>query len=175
MTSNNQNFEIFIQSGSIQKSVRQIANSIDRDYVGKNPLLIAVLNGAFMFAADLMKNLQINAEISFIKITSYDGMQQGEVNEKMGLGDHIDGRHVLIVEDIIDSGKTLTYILEKMEGLSPASVNVAALLHKSGGSKLRKGLKYVGFEIPDKFVVGYGLDYNGWGRNFNDIYKITED
>lgn len=175
MTIYDNKFEIFIPAESIQKSVRQIANCIDRDYVGQNPLLVAVLNGAFMFAADLMKNLQINSEISFIKIASYDGMEQSEIDEIWGIREELRGRHVLIVEDIIDSGKTLSFILEKIEVMEPASVNVAALLHKPGFSKLKKDLKYVGFEIPNKFVVGYGLDFNGLGRNYNDIYQIKGD
>jgi hypoxanthine phosphoribosyltransferase len=168
-------FKPYISEAAIREKVNEIAVSLDRDYQDKNPLFIAILNGAFIFAADLFKSLRINAEISFIKLASYKGMKSsGQVITAIGLDIEIFGRHVVIVEDIVDTGKTLHEFLPQLWHQQPASLKIVALLHKPQASVFPIKVDYTGFEIPDKFVVGYGLDYNGMGRNTASIYQLSE-
>ena len=170
-----QNFKIFIPSEKIILRIRAMALQINEDYIDKNPLFLSILNGAFIFTADIFREITIPAEVSFIKLKSYRRMEtRGKVKELLGLEHNIFNRNIVIIEDIVDTGKTLTHILEEFNELGAKSIEILTLLHKPEVSKTPMNLKYVGFEIPDKFVVGYGLDYDGYGRNLKDIYQVIE-
>jgi hypoxanthine phosphoribosyltransferase len=169
------NFTPYISEEEIRKKVIELADSLNHDYLDKNPIFIAVLNGAFIFAADLFKALSIDAEISFIKLASYKGMKSsGQVITAIGLDIELFDRHVVILEDIVDTGKTLSEFLPQLWHQQPASLKIVALLHKPEATVYPLKVDYKGFEIPDKFVVGYGLDYNGLGRNTTSIYQLFE-
>ena len=160
---------------SIENEVKRVAAEINRDYKGKRPLLLGVLNGAFMFVADLMRNLDIECEISFVKMSSYAGTTTtGAVKQLLGLNESIEGRDVIIVEDIVDTGLTMQSMLETLKGYNPASINIASLFLKPARLKVPIDVKYSAFTIPDRFIVGYGLDYDGLGRNLPDIYEAAE-
>ncbi len=166
-------FEIFLESETISKKTRLIGIQLNVDYENRCPILIGVLNGSFVFMADLLKEIDIACEIGFIKIATYKGTSStGTIKEAFGLPDDLQDRDVIIVEDIVDTGFTLSYILEKVKAQNPASVQVCSLLFKPAALKSPiPELTYVGFEIPNEFVVGYGLDYNDLGRNLKDIYR----
>ena len=167
-------FDTYLSSDTIQEKVQELAAQLNKDYLGKKPLFIAILNGSFMFAADLFKYVTIDAEISFIKLASYRGMKStGNVVTAIGLEDDLFGRDVIILEDIVDTGKTLHEFLPKLQHQQPKSLKIVALLHKSEATKYPLTIDYIGFDIPDKFVVGYGLDYDGLGRNLKEIYQLT--
>ncbi|MBI5372614.1 MAG: hypoxanthine phosphoribosyltransferase [Sphingobacteriales bacterium] len=166
-------FETYLSEEMIQQRVKELADAVNADYAGKRPLFIAILNGSFMFAADLFKHLTIEAEICFIKLASYKGMKSsGNVVTSIGLEDDLFGKEVIIVEDIVDTGKTLHNFLPKLGHQQPRSLRIATLLHKSEATEYPLKPDYVGFVIPNKFVVGYGLDYNGLGRNLKEIYQV---
>jgi len=168
-------FEPFIEADKINKEVAAMAARLDKDYEGKRPLFISILNGSFMFASDLFKYLRIEAEICFIKLASYKGTKSsGQVVTAIGLDIDIVNRHILIVEDIVDTGKTLHAFMPQLKNQQPASLKVAALLHKPEAIIYPIQIDYLGFSIPNKFVVGYGLDYNGLGRNIPEIYQLLE-
>jgi hypoxanthine phosphoribosyltransferase len=168
------NFEIYLSEDTIQKKVQELAQLINRDYRNRRPLFIAILNGSFMFASDLFKHLTIDAEICFIKLASYKGMtSSGNIITAIGLDQDLFNRDVVIVEDIVDTGKTLGVFLPKLQHQQPASLKIATLLHKPEATRYPLTLDYIGFSIPDKFVVGYGLDYDGLGRNLKEIYQVT--
>src|SRR5690554_5493739 len=165
-------FALIIEHDQIQKRIRLIGTQINVAYEKQVPVFIGVLNGSFMFMADLMKEIDIAAEICFIKLASYEGETRNEVQEIIGLCVDIKNRDVILVEDIVDTGNTLKFILDQVKEKEPASISICTLLLKP--KKLQhqfKNIAYVGFEIPDDFVVGYGMDYNGLGRNLKDIYK----
>jgi hypoxanthine phosphoribosyltransferase len=167
-------FEIYLSETAINDRIKEIATNINIDYKGKRPLFIAILNGSFMFAADLFKQLTIEADICFIKLASYKGMKSsGKVVTTIGLEEDLYGKDVIILEDIVDTGKTLHNFLPKLEHQQPKTLKIATLLHKPDATAYPLKLDYVGFEIPDKFVVGYGLDYDGLGRNFKQIYQLV--
>lgn len=167
-------FDIFLSEETIQKRVREIAAALNKDYKDKRPLFIAILNGSFMFAADLFKNLAIDAEICFIKLISYHGTKStGRVVTSIGLMDDIHGRDVVLIEDIVDTGKTLHDFLPGLLHQQPASLKIAALLHKPEATAFPLTIDYLAFSIPDKFVIGYGLDYDGLGRNLKEIYQLV--
>ena len=169
-------FTVYLSEEAIQAKVAELAQQINRDYEGRRPLFIAILNGAFMFASDLFKHLTINAEICFIKLVSYKGMRStGHVTTAIGLDQDIFNRDVVIVEDIVDTGKTLGLFLPKLQHQQPATLQIASLLHKPEATKHPLNLTYTGFTIPNKFVVGYGLDYDGLGRNLKEIYQAVEE
>jgi hypoxanthine phosphoribosyltransferase len=173
---NDKSFKLFKTESEILTAVKAIANSINDDYIGKRPLLIPVLNGSFLFAADLMKELKLDCEISFIKVASYEGTSSnGKASLVMGLSQSLEGRHVIIVEDIVDTGHTLARILPVLRAQNPVSMKVASLLFKPTSLKADVHIDYVGMEISDEFIVGYGLDYNGLGRNLRDIYQIVPE
>lgn len=175
MQIHDRHFEISISKEQIKRRVEELGNRIDEDYEGKNPLFLTVLNGAFVFAADVFRQVSIPAEISFIKLKSYKKMQSsGKVKELLGLDQSIFNRHIIIVEDIVDTGTTLTHILKEFEDLGACTIEILTLLHKPASTTNPVSLKYVGFEIPNDFVVGYGLDYDRLGRNLNDIYKVKD-
>ena len=167
-------FDTYLSEKEIQEKVKSIADQLNNDYKDKRPLFIAVLNGSFMFAADLFKYLTIDAEISFIKLVSYKGMKSsGNVVTAIGLEMDLYNREVVIVEDIVDTGKTLHEFLPKLDHQQPKSLKIAALLHKPEATQFALKIDYLGFSIPNKFVVGYGLDYDGLGRNFKEIYQLA--
>lgn len=168
-------FVPYLSQEEIQTRVDAIAERLNRDYAGKRPLFIAILNGSFIFASDLFRKLNIEAEICFIKLASYKGSRStGHVITAIGLDADIFRREVVIVEDIVDTGKTLTDFLPQLYHQQPASLKVVALLHKAAATVFPVKVDYIGFTIPDKFVVGYGLDYDGLGRNIPEIYKLVE-
>lgn len=167
-------FDTYLPEEQIQQQVKRLAEELNQDYKDKRPLFVAVLNGSFMFAADLFKHLTIDAEISFIKLASYKGMKSsGNVITAIGLEMDLFGREVVIVEDIVDTGKTLHHFLPKLLHQQPKSMKIASLLHKPEALQHPLQIDYVGFSIPNKFVVGYGLDYDGLGRNYRDIYQLA--
>ncbi|WP_029274887.1 hypoxanthine phosphoribosyltransferase [Pedobacter borealis] len=169
-------FEIFLENDTLNKRIRLLGIQINVDYEGKCPLFIGVLNGSFLFMADLIKEINVPCEVAFMRVASYEGTaSSGNVKELIGLPDNIEDRDIIIVEDIVDTGLTLTHILKTIKEKNPASIKVASLLLKPSALKYEiEELEYVGFEIPNEFVVGYGLDYNGLGRNLTDIYRATE-
>lgn len=166
-------FEIYLSEQTIQERIAVLAAQINQDYAGKRPFFVTILNGSFMFAADLFKHLTIDAEICFIKLASYKGTKStGNVITTIGLEDDLFGKDVVIVEDIVDTGKTLHNFLPKLEHQQPRSLKIATLLHKPDATQFPLTLDYIGFSIPNKFVVGYGLDYDGLGRNLKEIYQV---
>jgi hypoxanthine phosphoribosyltransferase len=168
-------FDTYLSEADIQEKIKQIAAQLNKDYKGKRPLFIAILNGSFMFAADLFKYLNIDAEICFIKLASYRGMKSsGNVITAIGLDVDLFGRDVVILEDIVDTGKTLNEFLPKLDHQQPNSLRIAALLHKPDATQYPLTIDYLGFSIPNKFVVGYGLDYDGLGRNLKEIFQLSD-
>jgi hypoxanthine phosphoribosyltransferase len=168
-------FEPYLDAAMIAARIKEIAAKLNKDYAGKKPLFIAILNGSFMFAADLFKQITIDAEICFIKLASYKGTKStGHVITAIGLDMDLFGREVVILEDIVDTGKTLSEFLPQLEHQQPASLKIVALLHKPEATVFPINIDYLGFSIPNKFVVGYGLDYDGLGRNIPEILKLVE-
>lgn len=168
-------FRPFIDRETIQKRVAELGKEIDRDFHGKVPLFIAILNGSFVFASDLFRSLAIEAEISFIKLASYKGTSStGNVITAIGMEESVKDRHVIILEDIIDTGKTLHAFLPEIADRGPASLKIATFLSKPDALKHPVKADYIGFEVPNKFVLGYGLDYDGLGRNLPELYELSE-
>ena len=169
-------FKPYISAEEISDRIKKVAQQINTDYAGKQPLFIAILNGSFMFASELFKNITIDAEICFIKLASYKGTKStGNVITSIGLDEPLEGRNVIIVEDIIDTGKTLSQFLPQLFNQQPASLKIAALLHKPDALVHPIVIDYLGFSVPDKFLLGFGLDYDGLGRNSSEIYQLVED
>ena len=167
-------FETYLAEEVIQQRIKELGQKISEDYAGRRPLFVAILNGSFMFASDLFKYLQIEAEICFIKLSSYKGTQSsGKVITTIGLDDDLFGRDVILVEDIVDTGRTLHNFLPRLIHQQPRSLKLATLLHKPEATEFPLSLDYIGFTIPNKFVVGYGLDYDGLGRNLKEIYQLV--
>lgn len=168
-------FEPFINSTEIRETVDALAARIDRDYEGKNPILLIVLNGAFIFAADLVRTISIPIRLDFVKISSYKGTESSKkMNEHFLWQTPLTGQHVLIIEDIVDTGHTLAYLKEKINAEKPASLEIACLLLKPLAYQYPDRVEYHGRSIPNDFVVGYGLDYNGLGRDIPSIYRKKE-
>ena len=166
-------FSIFIDSAQIQEAVANVAAKINKELKGKDPLFIVVLNGAFMFASDLFKMLTIECNITFVKLASYSGTATtGCVKQLIGLNENIKGRVVVIVEDIIDTGITIEHLLEELNKYEPAEIKIASMLLKPENFNKGIALDYIGIEIPNDFIIGYGLDYDGYARNLPHIYKI---
>ncbi|MEJ5962288.1 hypoxanthine phosphoribosyltransferase [Pedobacter immunditicola] len=170
-------FEIFLENDQISKRTRLIGIQLNVDYEDRCPIIIGVLNGSFVFMADLLKEIEVSCEVAFIRASSYNGTAStGVIKEVLGLPDNLRDRDILIVEDIVETGITLKYILEKVYLQNPASVKVCSLLYKPAALlKTIPELEYIGFEIPNEFVVGYGLDYNGLGRNLKDVYRAVKN
>lgn len=168
-------FKPYIRAAELDAAVRRIAAEIGRDYADRRPLFLSILNGSFMFAADVFRHLEIPAEISFIKLASYKGTRStGHVITSIGLDDDVYGRDIIILEDIIDTGRTLHQFLPQLVHQQPRSLHICALLHKAEATVHPVEISYLGFTIPDRFVVGYGLDYDGLGRNLPEIYQLSE-
>ena len=169
-------FEVYLSKERIAERVMELGAQITRDYQGRSLLLVGMLNGAFMFSADLMRAIDIPTEITFVRYKSYQGMEStGQVNQLLGINRDLTDTHILIVEDIVDTGFTMKEAMAYFNSLNPRSIAVASLLLKPDCLQTELEIEYVGFEIPEKFVVGYGLDYDGLGRNLKDIYQLKED
>jgi len=167
-------FVPYLTAAQIDAQIKRLGAEINKDYAGKNPLFIAVLNGSFMFASDLFKELDCEPEICFIKLASYKGTKStGNVITSIGLDESLRGRHVVILEDIVDTGKTLFEFLPQLTDQQPASMKIVALLHKPDALKHPITIDYLGFSVPNKFLLGYGLDYDGLARNLKEIYQLT--
>jgi hypoxanthine phosphoribosyltransferase len=168
-------FEEFIDAGAIDAAVQRVADGINRDYQEKNPLLLAVLNGAFVFASDLMRKITVPCEISFVKYASYSGTTSTtRVKELIGINEDVKGRHVIVVEDIVDTGITMEQLLLELRDKAPADVKLACFCFKPEAFKKSFRIDYLGMSIPNDFIVGYGLDYDGYGRNLPEIYKVVK-
>ncbi len=169
-------FEIFISSEAIDAAVTKVADSMNKELQDKDPLFLIILNGAFMFAADLLKKITVDCSLSFVKLASYSGTKSTNVvKELIGLNEKIEGRSVIVIEDIIDTGQTLEVLLELLKKYNAASVQIATLLFKPEAFKGNYKIDYVGMDIPNDFIIGYGLDYDGYARNLPDIYKIVSN
>jgi hypoxanthine phosphoribosyltransferase len=167
-------FKKFIPATKIEEKVAELATQINHDYKDKTPVFLPVLNGSFMFAADLLKEVKIPCRVSFVKTSSYSGtMSTGQLKTLIGHDESLFNQNILIVEDIVDSGLTLEKIIEELRGLGAKSVEAISLLRKKSAREKKIDVKYVGFDLEDEFVLGYGLDYDGLGRNYKDIYKAT--
>jgi hypoxanthine phosphoribosyltransferase len=169
-------FRLSIPESEIQAAVRKVADQINHDIAEKNPVFICVLNGAFMFAGDLMKNVNMPCEITFVKLSSYDGLYtSGVVKEIIGLNESVVGRNVVVVEDIVDTGITMERILSSLRAKGANEIRVATFLQKPDALQRDIKIDYVAMKIPNDFIVGYGLDYDGYGRNLKDIYTVVPD
>lgn len=170
-------FRMYLDSETIQKRVAEMGRQISEDYEEKRPILIGVLNGAFMFLADLMRAITIDCEVDFMKLSSYGAQKvsSGEVKELKRIDANLEGRHVLVIEDIVDTGLTMRYMLDLLQESDPASVRIVTLLHKPEATEEDVPLDYVAFEIPDRFVIGYGLDYGQLARNLPHIYALDKE
>ncbi len=173
---NEKSFEIFLTKEEISNEIQRLSSALNSDYKGKDVVFIAILNGSFMFASDLMKNVDLNCEITFVKVSSYDGtISTGKVNELIGLNSSITNKHIVILEDIVDTGLTIDSILPILEKENPLSIKICSLLFKKEAFKGITPPQYIGFTIPNKFVVGFGLDYNEKGRNLSELYQLKNN
>lgn len=168
-------FEKSIPNELIQEKVKAVADRLNKDYAGKNPVMVCILNGAFVFAADLVRYIDFQPEILFARFASYDGVKTtGTVRELMGVSANLAGRDVIIVEDIVDTGITMKNVIPLFKGRGAENIAICSFLLKPGKLQVDLKVDYVAMEIPNDFIVGYGLDYNGMGRNYRDIYKVVE-
>ncbi|MCB9335972.1 MAG: hypoxanthine phosphoribosyltransferase [Flavobacteriales bacterium] len=168
-------FKPFIPEAELQESVKNVAKQINEIYKGTSPIFLGVLNGSFMFIGDLMKSIDLNCMISFIKMASYEGTEStGKVNELIGLNEDIEGHDVILIEDIVDTGNTLEKLYQMLQEKKPKSIKIATLLYKPEAYKKPYKIDFVGKEIPNAFVLGYGLDYDGYGRNLSSIYVLKD-
>lgn len=172
---NDKTFVPYLTVEKIDKEIKRLAKEINRDYAEKKPLFIAILNGSFMFASDLFKELNCDPEICFIKLASYKGTRStGHVITSIGLDESLKGRNIIILEDIVDTGKTLNEFMPQLKDQQPESLKIVALLHKPDALKHPITIDYLGFNVPDKFLLGYGLDFDGLARNLREIYQLVD-
>jgi hypoxanthine phosphoribosyltransferase len=168
-------FRLFIREAEIQKEVARIAGEMNRDLANRDPIFLGILNGAFMFASDLYKQLDFPCQITFLKLASYSGTYStGSVKQLIGIGQDLKDRVVVVLEDIVDTGVTLETIIRQLSGYQPREIRVATFLHKPDAALTEVNLDYVGMHIPNDFIIGYGLDYDGYGRNFKEIYQLID-
>jgi hypoxanthine phosphoribosyltransferase len=173
---NDKKFKPYISAAVINNRIKELAADLNITYTGKRPIFIAILNGSFMFASDLFKEITIDAEICFIKLASYKGTRStGNVITSIGLDEPLKDRHVIIIEDIVDTGNTLHQFLPQLLNQQPASLKIAALLHKPDALQYPVKIDYLGFNVPNIFLLGFGLDYDGLGRNLAEIYQLVEN
>jgi hypoxanthine phosphoribosyltransferase len=173
ITVKDKKFVPYLTAAQLNEQVKRLGQEINRDYAGKKPLFIVILNGSFMFASDLFKELDCEPEICFIKLASYKGTRStGTVITSIGLDESLKERHVIILEDIVDTGKTLSEFLPQLHDQQPASLKIVALLHKPEALQHNIKIDYLGFEVPNKFLLGYGLDYDGLARNLKEVYQL---
>lgn len=169
-------FETLIKETEIRAAIDIVAARLNLELDGKRPLFVCVLNGAFMFAADLMRRLTIDCQISFMKVASYEGTDStGRVKQLIGLNEEVKGRTVVLIEDIVDTGETMVMLTKQLKDLGAADVRIATLLFKPESCRKDVTPNYIGINLPKDFIVGYGLDYNGYGRNLTDIYTLVKD
>lgn len=170
-------FKIMIPAEKIDQAVTAVAERINNDYADKDtPLFVGVLNGSFMFLSDLIKKIEFNSELSFVKISSYEGTSStGQIRSLIGLNGSIEGRHVIIVEDIVDTGESIAHMIADLESRKPASVEVCTLFFKPASYSKQYPIRYRALEIGNEFIVGYGLDYDQLGRNLKDVYVVTNE
>lgn len=170
-------FRVYLDAATIRKRVKELGREIAKAYEGKTPILIGVLNGAFIFISDLMRHIDIECEVDFLKLSSYgaEKVSSGEVTELKKIDAKIEGRHVLVVEDIVDTGLSMEFMLTRLRAMNPASLATVTLLHKPEATRVDVDLDYVGFSIPNLFVLGYGLDYGQLGRNLAHLYVLDEE
>lgn len=169
-------FSVSISERALKRQIKRVAEEITRDYAGRQPVFMAILNGSFIFAADLLREVDLPCEISFVKLASYQGTNTtGTIREILGLNIDITDRPVIIVEDIVDTGLTMAHMLETLQKQNPESINICTLLLKPSKLQVSLDIRYCCMQIPDDFVVGYGLDYDGFGRNTKDIYTIIRN
>lgn len=175
ITVKDKSFKPFISEEKLQESIKEVAQKINNDYKGKTPIFLGVLNGSFMFFADLLKSVNLECTVSFVKLASYEGTETtGKVNELIGLNEDIEGRDIILIEDIVDTGNTLVKLYEILTVKKPSSIKIATLLYKPEAYKKEYKIDYAGIEIPNAFVLGYGLDYDGLGRNLSSIYVLND-
>src|SRR5690349_16733573 len=168
-------FAVSIPKTLIEERIAALGRKITEDYAGKQPVFLVVLKGAFLFAADLLRNVCLDCEITFIRVGSYEGTQStGVVRSILGLSEKVHGKHLIIIEDIVDTGNTMMHLIEELKKSEPLDIKVASLLLKPEALKHNIHVDYVGFSVANDFLVGYGLDYDGHGRNLKEIYKIVE-
>lgn len=168
-------FSKYLSVEVIQKRVEELAQEIDKDFRGKDPIYVAILNGSFIFCSDLVRASKMDFEIEFLKVKSYEGLKSsGEIKELLNTLPDVEGRALILIEDIVDKGHTINYLCTTLSKLNPASIAVVSLLYKPTAYEYDLKINYVGFEIPNDFVVGYGLDYNGLGRSLKDIYVLSK-
>lgn len=174
MTLKDKNFEVYLSRSEVKKRIHQLGEQITRDFQNKEVVVLGVLNGSFVFMADLCREINLPLICTFIKLSSYDGTTTtGQVRSILGLDSDLKGKNVIIVEDIVDTGISMEYLLKTISDHHPESIAIATLLFKPEAFRFKYAIDYVGFEIPNKFVVGYGLDYDGLGRNLPDIYQLS--
>lgn len=176
ITIKDKTFGINIPEAKIQARIAEMAKEINSDMHGQMPVFLCVLNGAFLFASDIFRSITIECEISFLRVSSYEGTKSsGSVKSMIGVTDNLKDRTVVILEDIVDTGDTAVYLLEEIKKHNPKEIRFASLLFKPNALRQNVKLDYVGFHVPNDFLVGYGLDYDGLGRNLRDIYKLVEE
>ena len=173
MKLNDLTFRKYLTTARIKSRVKKLAEKINKDYQKKTPLLLPVLNGSFIFAADLIRQIKIPCRVSFVKHASYQGSSKSSLKTLIGLNESVFGQDIILVEDIMDSGDTLTIIITELKNLGAKSIEVAVLMRKAKAKKHAIQPKYIAFEIGDPFVIGYGLDHEGLGRNFPDVYLVN--
>lgn len=167
-------FAVSLSEEQIQAEVKRVAAEINRDYAGQEPVFLAVLNGSFIFAADLLREVTLPCEISFVRLASYQGVSTtGEIREVIGLNMDITGRPVIILEDIVDTGLTMAHMIDTLKRHNPGSIDICTLLLKPGKLQVDLDIRYCCLQIPNDFIVGYGLDYDGFGRNTKEIYTLV--
>lgn len=176
ITCKDKQFELFLTSDAIQTRLKEMCAQVNVDYAGKKPVFLGILNGVFRVAGDVFNYIDIECEVSFVKLKSYVGTEStGALTTMLGLDADLEGRHVVLLEDIVDTGRTLFKFLPELEKLNPASVSILTLLNKPDAMEHEIPMKYIGFKVPNNFLIGYGLDYDGWGRQHNDIYTIVKE
>ncbi len=174
ITIKDKEFEVYLNAEVINRRISQIGQAITKDFEGRNLVVLGILNGSFIFMADLCRHINLPLSATFIRVSSYSGEEStGEVSSIFGLEENIEGKYLLIVEDIVDTGISMDYLLKAISECNPAQISIVTLLHKPDAFQFNYALDYVGFEIPNKFVIGYGLDYDGLGRNLPDIYQLS--